>query len=205
MGIKERQDREKQAVRESIRTAARDLFVMEGYAHVSIRKFAERIEYPRLVVGLRPARRPRYRPSGTRDGLDRSRRRSNLPARASRLRRCPTRTGSSPRPNSPMRKWRCCRPSSCCSRRRTRASLPPPGRASRPACRKNRGSDPGLGARGGPVSTRRAGRSGARSAARTPARCRRGSCRPGARAPRWPPRCPSARTPAADALRPSPS
>jgi len=69
IGIKERQDREEQTVRESILTAARDLFVMEGYAHVSIRKFAERIESPRLAVGLRPARRPRYRPSGTRDGL----------------------------------------------------------------------------------------------------------------------------------------
>ena len=31
MGIKERQDREQQAVRESMLTAARDLFVVEGY------------------------------------------------------------------------------------------------------------------------------------------------------------------------------
>jgi AcrR family transcriptional regulator len=45
MGIKERQDREKQAVRQSILDVARDLFVTEGYRNVSIRKIAERIEY----------------------------------------------------------------------------------------------------------------------------------------------------------------
>jgi AcrR family transcriptional regulator len=45
MGIKERQDREKQAVRQSILAVARDLFVTEGYRNVSIRKIAERIEY----------------------------------------------------------------------------------------------------------------------------------------------------------------
>jgi AcrR family transcriptional regulator len=50
MGIKERQDRERQAVRESILTAARDLFVSEGYGQVSIRKIAERIEYSPAAI-----------------------------------------------------------------------------------------------------------------------------------------------------------
>ncbi len=50
MGIKERQDRERQAVRESILEAARDLFVTEGYRHVSIRKIAERIEYSPAAI-----------------------------------------------------------------------------------------------------------------------------------------------------------
>ncbi|HEX4346086.1 MAG TPA: TetR/AcrR family transcriptional regulator [Vicinamibacterales bacterium] len=45
MGIKERQERDREAVRRSILDAARDLFVTEGYQHVSIRKIAERIEY----------------------------------------------------------------------------------------------------------------------------------------------------------------
>lgn len=50
MGIKERHDRERHAVREAILTAARDLFVSEGYAHVSIRKIAERIEYSPAAI-----------------------------------------------------------------------------------------------------------------------------------------------------------
>jgi AcrR family transcriptional regulator len=50
MGIKERQDRERQAVREAILDAARDLFVTEGYRHVSIRKIAERIEYSPAAI-----------------------------------------------------------------------------------------------------------------------------------------------------------
>jgi AcrR family transcriptional regulator len=50
MGIKERQDRERQAVRESILDAARELFVTEGYRHVSIRKIAERIEYSPAAI-----------------------------------------------------------------------------------------------------------------------------------------------------------
>lgn len=45
MGIKERQDRERQAVRRAILNAARELFVTEGYRNVSIRKVAEKIEY----------------------------------------------------------------------------------------------------------------------------------------------------------------
>ena len=50
MGIRERQDRERHAVRESILAAARDLFVHEGYANVSIRKIAERIEYSPAAI-----------------------------------------------------------------------------------------------------------------------------------------------------------
>lgn len=50
MGIKERHDRERHAVRASILTAARDLFVAEGYPNVSIRKIAERIEYSPAAI-----------------------------------------------------------------------------------------------------------------------------------------------------------
>ncbi len=57
MGIRERHDREKQAVRDSILTAARDLFVVEGYAQVSIRKIAERIEYsPAAIYSYFPSK-----------------------------------------------------------------------------------------------------------------------------------------------------
>ena len=45
MGVKERQEREREAVARAILDAARDLFVAEGYHNVSIRKIAERIEY----------------------------------------------------------------------------------------------------------------------------------------------------------------
>src|SRR5881275_2613035 len=52
MGIKERQERDREAVRRSILDAARELFVSEGYQHVSIRKIAERIEYsPAAIYG----------------------------------------------------------------------------------------------------------------------------------------------------------
>ncbi len=52
MGIKERQDRERTVVRESILHAARELFVAEGYRTVSMRKIAERIEYsPAAIYG----------------------------------------------------------------------------------------------------------------------------------------------------------
>jgi AcrR family transcriptional regulator len=52
MGIKERQGREREAIRRSILDAARDLFVKEGYENVSIRKIAERIEYsPAAIYG----------------------------------------------------------------------------------------------------------------------------------------------------------
>ena len=52
MGIKERQERDREAVRRGILDAARELFVAEGYMNVSIRKIAERIEYsPAAVYG----------------------------------------------------------------------------------------------------------------------------------------------------------
>src|SRR4029078_8857311 len=52
MGIKERQDRERSAVREGILHAARELFVTEGYRTVSMRKIAESIEYsPAAIYG----------------------------------------------------------------------------------------------------------------------------------------------------------
>jgi AcrR family transcriptional regulator len=50
MGIRDRQDRERQAVREAFLIAARDLFVAEGYRNVSIRKIAERIEYSPAAI-----------------------------------------------------------------------------------------------------------------------------------------------------------
>ena len=45
MGVKERQERDREAVRRKILDAARELFVSEGYRNVSVRKVAERIEY----------------------------------------------------------------------------------------------------------------------------------------------------------------
>ncbi len=52
MGVKERQERDREAVSRSILDAARDLFVAEGYQNVSIRKIAERIEYsPAAIYG----------------------------------------------------------------------------------------------------------------------------------------------------------
>jgi AcrR family transcriptional regulator len=57
MGIKERQDRERQAVRHGILEAARDLFTSEGYRNVSIRKIAERIEYsPAAIYSYFPSK-----------------------------------------------------------------------------------------------------------------------------------------------------
>src|SRR6185436_4280529 len=50
MGTKERQDRERQAVTTSILSAARDLFIAEGYQSVSIRKIAEKIEYSPAAI-----------------------------------------------------------------------------------------------------------------------------------------------------------
>ena len=50
MGVKERQEREKEAVARAILDAARDLFVAEGYHRVSIRKIAERIEYSPAAI-----------------------------------------------------------------------------------------------------------------------------------------------------------
>jgi AcrR family transcriptional regulator len=57
MGIKERQERDREAVRRAILDAARDLFVAEGYQNVSIRKIAERIEYsPAAIYSYFPAK-----------------------------------------------------------------------------------------------------------------------------------------------------
>ena len=57
MGIRERHDRERQAVRQAILDAARDLFVSEGYRNVSIRKIAERIEYsPAAIYSYFPSK-----------------------------------------------------------------------------------------------------------------------------------------------------
>jgi AcrR family transcriptional regulator len=52
MGIKQRHERDRDAVRRAILDAARDLFVSEGYQNVSLRKIAERIEYsPAAIYG----------------------------------------------------------------------------------------------------------------------------------------------------------
>ncbi len=57
MGIKERQERDREAVSRAILDAARDLFVTEGYQNVSIRKIAERIEYsPAAIYGYFPSK-----------------------------------------------------------------------------------------------------------------------------------------------------
>jgi AcrR family transcriptional regulator len=57
LGVKERQEREREAVARSILDAARDLFVAEGYHNVSIRKIAERIEYsPAAIYSYFPSK-----------------------------------------------------------------------------------------------------------------------------------------------------
>src|ERR671929_1893441 len=57
MGIKERQERDREAVRRGILDAARELFVNEGYRNVSIRKIAERIEYsPAAIYSYFPSK-----------------------------------------------------------------------------------------------------------------------------------------------------
>jgi AcrR family transcriptional regulator len=57
LGVKERQEREREAVARSILDAARDLFVAEGYQNVSIRKIADRIEYsPAAIYSYFPSK-----------------------------------------------------------------------------------------------------------------------------------------------------
>ncbi len=57
MGVKERQEREREAVARAILDAARDLFVTHGYHNVSIRKIAERIEYsPAAIYSYFPSK-----------------------------------------------------------------------------------------------------------------------------------------------------
>ena len=56
MGIKERQERDRRH-RHAILTAARELFVTEGYRNVSMRKIADRIEYsPAAIYGYFPSK-----------------------------------------------------------------------------------------------------------------------------------------------------
>ena len=57
MGVKERQEREREAVARAILDAARELFVAEGYRNVSIRKIAEKIEYsPAAIYSYFPSK-----------------------------------------------------------------------------------------------------------------------------------------------------
>src|SRR4029079_4250593 len=57
MGVKERHEREREAVARAILDAARDLFVAEGYQNVSIRKIAEKIEYsPAAIYSYFPSK-----------------------------------------------------------------------------------------------------------------------------------------------------
>jgi AcrR family transcriptional regulator len=57
LGVKERQEREREAVARAILDAARELFVAEGYSNVSIRKIAEKIEYsPAAIYSYFPSK-----------------------------------------------------------------------------------------------------------------------------------------------------
>ncbi len=50
MGVKERRTREKEQLRRQILSAARELFVNEGYESVSMRKIANKIEYSPTTI-----------------------------------------------------------------------------------------------------------------------------------------------------------
>lgn len=52
VGVRERREREKEALRQEILDAARELFVAEGYENVSMRKIADRIEYSPTTIYL---------------------------------------------------------------------------------------------------------------------------------------------------------
>jgi AcrR family transcriptional regulator len=57
LGVRERQERDREAVSQAILDAARDLFVADGYNNVSIRKIAERIEYsPAAIYSYFPSK-----------------------------------------------------------------------------------------------------------------------------------------------------
>jgi AcrR family transcriptional regulator len=57
LGLKERQERDREAVSRSILDAARELFVTHGYQEVSIRKIAEKIEYsPAAIYSYFPSK-----------------------------------------------------------------------------------------------------------------------------------------------------
>jgi AcrR family transcriptional regulator len=50
MGTKERHERDRHRIRQGILDAARELFIAEGYQHVSMRKIADRIEYSPAAI-----------------------------------------------------------------------------------------------------------------------------------------------------------
>lgn len=52
MGLKERREREKENLRQEILDAAREMFAIEGYANVSMRKIADKIEYSPTTIYL---------------------------------------------------------------------------------------------------------------------------------------------------------
>ena len=52
MGVVQRREREKVALRKEILTAARELFAKEGYESVSMRRIAQRIEYSPTTIYL---------------------------------------------------------------------------------------------------------------------------------------------------------
>jgi len=52
MGVAERRAREKEELRQEILFAARELFVKEGFANVSMRRIAEKIEYSPTTIYL---------------------------------------------------------------------------------------------------------------------------------------------------------
>jgi AcrR family transcriptional regulator len=52
MGVKERKERQKQALRERILAVARELFSRDGYDAVSMRKIADRLEYSPTAIYL---------------------------------------------------------------------------------------------------------------------------------------------------------
>jgi len=57
VGVKERQEREREATARAILDAARELFVAQGYQNVSIRKIAEKIEYsPAAIYSYFPSK-----------------------------------------------------------------------------------------------------------------------------------------------------
>ncbi|HQW03934.1 MAG TPA: helix-turn-helix domain-containing protein, partial [Saprospiraceae bacterium] len=50
MGINERKERERDAVKDLILSAAREIFLAEGYENTSIRKIATKIEYSPGII-----------------------------------------------------------------------------------------------------------------------------------------------------------
>lgn len=52
MGVKERKEREQEELRQKILDAASELFAREGYANVSMRKIARKIEYSPTTIYL---------------------------------------------------------------------------------------------------------------------------------------------------------